>query len=45
MKLSEFIKKLQDYRKSYGDINVVDDQVRIIDTKDIEFYKEGDNPF
>lgn len=44
MKLSEFKKKLDKLRVLYGDLEVLDDQVRVVEDK-IEFYKEGDNPF
>ena len=45
MRISEFVKKLKEYQRKYGDIHVLDDQVRVVNTKEIEFYKDGENPF
>ena len=45
MKISEFIVKLKEYQRKYGDIQVLDDQVRVVSTKELEFYKDGENPF
>ena len=44
MKLREFIKKLQKYQKSHGDLDVELDQVRIL-KESMTFYCDRDNPF
>lgn len=45
MKIKKFIKKLQEIENIYGNIEVVNNVVTVVDTKEIYFFNEKEKPF